>query len=91
MSKKIVCVSFINDSAEFIEVERSPSGNFILLPSYAITNESLQAACARADEIYVSSLFPSSQYDWETFPKVEERYLGSLITSFVKGKRSDVS
>lgn len=90
MSKKIVCVSFYNDSAEFIEVERSPNGNFILLPSYAVTNESMQAACSRADEIYVSSLFPSSQYDWETFPKVEERYLGSLITSFVKGKRPGV-
>jgi hypothetical protein len=50
----------------------------------------MQAACARADEIYVSSLFPSSQYDWETFPKVEERYLGSLITSFVKGKRPGI-
>ena len=89
MRKKIVCVSIINDSAEFIEVERSQDGNYTLLPSYAVTNESLLAACSRADEIYVSSLFPSVQYDWEIFPKVEERYLGSLITSFIKRKRPD--
>ena len=89
MSSKIVCISYINESVDFIEVERSQDGNFTLMSTYAITNESLLAACSRADEIYVSSLFPSAQYNWETFPKVEDRYLGSLITSFFKRKRPD--
>jgi len=56
-------------------------------PSFAFTSESLQAACTRADEIYINGLFPTAQYEWETFPKVQERYLHSLITSSVQRKR----
>jgi hypothetical protein len=89
MSKKIVSISYINGSAEFIELERSQSGSFILSPSFAFTSESLQASCLRADEIYINGLFPTAQYEWETFPKVQERYLHSLITSSVQRKRPD--
>ncbi len=87
MSKKILSISYTNGSAEFLEVERSQSGGFILSPSFAQTNESLQAACARADEIYINGLFPDAQYEWETFPKVQDRYLSSLIVSSLKRKR----
>ena len=87
MSKKILSISYINGSADFIEVERSQSGGFSLASSIAPTGESLQAACTRADEIYINSLFPTAQYEWETFPKVQERYLHSLITSSVQRKR----
>jgi hypothetical protein len=86
MSKKILSICYINGSAEFIEVERSQSGRYSLLSSHAHTGESLQAACARADEIYINSLFPTAQYEWETFPKVQERYLPSLITGSVQRK-----
>jgi hypothetical protein len=34
MSKKIVSISYINKSAEFIEVERSQSGIFTVSPSF---------------------------------------------------------
>lgn len=87
MSKKIVSISYTNGSAEFLEVERSQSGGLTLSPSFAQTSESLQAACARADEIYINGLFPETKYDWETFPKVQERYLSSLIVSSLKRKR----
>ncbi len=87
MSRKIVSISYISGSIEFIEVERSPGGSFTLSPSFAFTNESLQAACTRADEIYINSLFPTAQFEWETFPKVQERYLHSLITSSVQRKK----
>ncbi len=86
MSKKIVSISYLNGSAEFIEVEGSLSGGYTLSPSYAYTGESLQAACARADEIYLNTLFPTAQYEWEIFPKVQERYLHSLITSSIQRK-----
>ncbi|KPJ97851.1 MAG: hypothetical protein AMJ60_10110 [Desulfobacterales bacterium SG8_35] len=87
MSRKIVSISYINGSAEFIEVERSQSGSFILSPPFAYTSESLQAACTRADEIYINGLFPTTSYEWETFPKVQERYLHSLITGSVQKKK----
>ena len=86
MSRKIVSISYISGSIEFIEVEKSQSGSFTLSPSFAFTNESLQAACTRADEIYINSLFPTAQFEWETFPKVQERYLQPLITSSVQRK-----
>jgi len=86
MSKKIVSISYINGSADFIEVELSPDGGFSLSPPYAQTSESLQVACSRADEIYVNGLFPEAGYAWETFPKVQERYLPSLIAGSIKRK-----
>ena len=58
-------ISLINESAEFVEVERSKIGNFTLSPSSVFTKESLQAACSRADEIYVSGLFPTAQFERE--------------------------
>jgi hypothetical protein len=42
MSKKIVCISFINESVEFVEVERSKINSFTLSPSFAFTNESFE-------------------------------------------------
>lgn len=87
MSRKILCINFINGATEYIEAKRSNNGNFVVTPSIGTTVESLLAACRRADEIYVSSLFPSSKYDWETFPKVQESYLRSLVSGFVQRKR----
>lgn len=93
MSKKIVCISFINESVEFVEVKRSNIGNFTLSPSFASTKESLLAACSRADEIHVSGLFPSAQYEREIFPRVQERYLRPLVTNFIQKKNpaADIS
>jgi hypothetical protein len=89
MSKKIVCISFINESAEFVEVERSKIGNFTLSPAFVFTKESLLAACSRADEIYINGLFPTAQFEREIFPKVHERYLRPLVTSFIQRKNPD--
>lgn len=86
MSKKIVSVSFINEAVEFLEAERTQSTIFSFSPSIASTNESLQAACKRADEIYINGLLPSTHYGWEIFPKVEDRYLGSLISNSMQRK-----
>jgi len=86
MSKKIVSVSFINEAVEFLEAERTQSGIISFSPSIASTNESLQAACKRADEIYVNGLLPGTHYGWEIFPKVEDRYLGSLISNSMQPK-----
>ena len=86
MSKKIVTISYRNGSADFIEVERSQSGSFTVSPSVAKTSESMQAACTRADEIYINGLFSTAQYEWETFPKVREQYLHSLIANSVQRK-----
>ncbi len=91
MSKKIVCISFINESAEFVEVERSKIDNFTLSPSFTFTKESLLAACSRADEIYISGLFPTAQFEREIFPKVHERYLRPLVTSFIQRKNPDTN
>ena len=86
MSKKVVSVSFVNEAVEFLEAEMTQSGFFTFSPSIATTNESLQAACKRADEIYVSSLLPDTHYGWEVFPNVEGRYLGSLISNSIQRK-----
>jgi hypothetical protein len=91
MSRKIVCISFINESAEFVEVERSKIGNFTLSPAFVFTKESLLAACSRADEIYISGLFPTAQFEKEIFPKVHERYLRPLVTSFIQRKNPDTN
>ena len=91
MSRKIVCISLINESTEFVEVERSKIGSFILSPPSVFTKESLLAACSRADEIYISGLFPTAQFEKEIFPKVHERYLRPLVTSFVKRKKPDAN
>ena len=89
MSRKILCISFINESAEFVEVERSKIGNFTLSPAFTFTKESLLAACSRADDIYINSLFPTVQFEREIFPKVAERYLRPLVTSFIQRKNPD--
>ena len=87
MSRKILCINFINGAAEYIEAKRSNNGDFVVTPSIGTTSESLLAACRRADEIYVSSLLPSSQYDWETFPKVQKSYQKSLVSGFAQRNR----
>jgi len=91
MSRKIVCISFINESAEFVEVERSKIGHFTLSPAFTFTKESLLAACSRADDIYINGLFPTAQFEREIFPKVNERYLRPLVTSFIQRKNPDTN
>ncbi|MDX1776410.1 MAG: hypothetical protein R3297_07495 [Desulfobulbales bacterium] len=87
MSKKIVSISYLNQSVEFIEAARSQGGNFTRSAASVDTGKSLQDACAKADEIHINGLFPTAQYDWETFPKVQEQYLSSLIANSVKRNR----
>jgi hypothetical protein len=91
MSKKIVSISFSKESVEFLETEKTQTGYITFSPSIATTNESLQAACKRADEIYVNGLLPETHYGWEVFPKVRDRYLESLVLNFVKRKKSSTS
>ena len=86
MSKKAVSVSFISEAVEFLEAERTQSGIFSFSPSIATTNESLQAACKRADEIYINCLLPDTHYGWEVFPKVQDRYMGSLVARSIERK-----
>ena len=91
MSNKVVSVSFINESIDFLEIDSTKSGEYSFSPSIATTNESLLAACKRADEIQVNGLFANAFYGWEVFPKVEERYLKSLVAKFVQRKNSSAS
>jgi len=87
MSKKILCISFINGTAEYTETKKSNNGRFTVMPSIGTTSESLLAASRRADEIYVSTLSPGFDYDLVTFPKVQGGgHLRSQVSGFAKSK-----
>ena len=79
MAKKIVSISQIDDTFQYLEVEKQPAGFFPHPPPPVITQESLRATCHKADEIYLNGLFPGTLYKWELFPKVAKRYLNNLV------------
>lgn len=86
MAKRILSISLIDDTFQYLEVEKQPAGFFPLPPPPTVTQESLMSACRKADEIYLNGIFSRALYEWGTFPKVARRYLTTLITKDARGK-----
>lgn len=86
MAKRILSISLMDDSFQYLEAERQPAGYFPRLPPTAITNEALMSACRKADEIYINGLFPTAIYERELFPKVARRYLQNLVIQDARQK-----
>ncbi|MFH0813293.1 MAG: hypothetical protein V2A69_10725 [Pseudomonadota bacterium] len=86
MAKKILSVSLLEDTFQYLEVEKQPAGFFLQSLPTVITQESLLAACRKADEIYINGLFPTALYEWGTFPKVARRYLNNLVNQDARAK-----
>jgi len=86
LAKKIVSVSLLDNTFQYLEAEKQPGGFFPYTPSSVITQESLMTACRKADQIYINGLFPTALYEWELFPKVAKRYLNTLVTKDAEGK-----
>ncbi|MEA2082672.1 MAG: hypothetical protein U9O82_00205 [Thermodesulfobacteriota bacterium] len=79
MGKSILCICLAEEGAQYIKVEKRRAGLFPQPPETAVTQESLFAACRRADEIYISRPFPTALYEWVPFPKVKNEDLLKLI------------
>ena len=54
MAKKILSVSLIDDAFHYLEIEKQPAGFFVHPPPLFVTQETLRAACQKADEIYLN-------------------------------------
>ncbi len=79
MAKTILTISIVDDVYHFMEIERQPSGLFPHSPQSASTPQALLAACRKADEIYINSVFPSALYHWGVFPKVAKKHMYNLV------------
>ncbi|MCK5545495.1 MAG: hypothetical protein KAI35_09775 [Desulfobulbaceae bacterium] len=79
MGKNILCISLSEEGAQYMEVEKRQADLFPKPPITAASQESLFAACRRADEIYINLPFPSALYEWIPFPKVKKQDLLKLI------------
>ena len=86
MGKRVLCVTYFQESYYFLEVDKQ-SGGFFPQPLSSTTSlEALNAACRKADEIYISGEMQSALYEWEIFPRVAKRYQASLIGQDAKDK-----
>lgn len=86
MGKRVLCVTYFQDSVYFLEVDKQ-SGGFFPQPFSPTTSlEALNVACRKADEIYISGEMPSALYEWEIFPRVAKRYQANLISQDAKDK-----
>ena len=86
MGKRILSVSYIEDTYQYMEIDKQAGGFFPQSPSPSTTVEALLSACRKADEIYINAGFPSALYEWETFPKVNKRYVPNLVNQNAKEK-----
>ena len=86
MAKKILSVSLIDDAFHYLEIEKQPAGFFVHPPPLFVTQETLKAACQKADEIYLNGIFPNTIYEWGLFPKVNRRYLTNLVEKDAREK-----
>lgn len=77
--KKILSVSLIDETFQYLEVNEQAAGFFAESPPLTLTDEALMAACRKADKIYINAAFPSTQYIWDLFPKVAKRYMNDLV------------
>ncbi len=80
MAKKILIVSFIKESIQYLEVEQRSAGYFPLQPvPETVTAHALKSACKRADDIYINSTFSAPHFSVARFPKASKRVLTTLI------------
>lgn len=79
MAKKILSVSYLDGTYQFMEVDKQAGGLFPKPITPSTTVEALVTACRKADEIHVSANLPTAVYEWESFPKVAKRFLGNLV------------
>ena len=86
MAKRILSVSLINGTFQYLEIEKQPAGFFPSSPPTVITEEALMSACRRADEIYINGFFATAIYEWGLFPKVARRYLKNLVDQDARAK-----
>ncbi len=86
MGKRILSVSYIEDSYQYLEIDKQAGGMFPQPSPPTATVESLLAACRKADEIYISAGLPTALYEWEAFPKVAKRYTANLVQQDAKEK-----
>lgn len=91
MGKIILCISLAEDGAQYMEVEKRQADLFPLPPETAASQESLFAACRRADEIYINLPLPAALYEWVPFPKVKKQDLLKLINRDARKKHGTAS
>jgi hypothetical protein len=82
MATKILCVSLTedNDNIDLLRFEkRVNTYKALSQPTWSADLNTLGQACRWADQIFISSEFPSAAYHWAVFPKVQKRYLNNVI------------
>jgi hypothetical protein len=83
---KILSISLIDGVYYYVEAEKKTSGYFPQHPQSTTSVEALTSLCRKADEIYLSSVFPSAIYQRDLLPKVGRRYLPGLVNQQAKEK-----
>ena len=79
MAKKILSVSYLDGTYQFMEVDKQAGGFFPKPVTSSTTVEALVTACRKADEIHISAELSTAVYEWESFPKVAKRFFSNLV------------
>lgn len=86
MGKKVLCISFLDETIQCLEAERQHAGYFPRSTSVVSTNEALLASCKKADEIYINGSFPTATFERQNFPRLKKRLLQNLVSRSAQEK-----
>jgi len=82
VANKILSVSICEDKIDILRLEQGVTKNYTAIkpPEFDIDQQTLEKAARWADQILINADFPSAQYPWDVFPKVNTRILKQLLT-----------
>ena len=82
MAYKILSVSIIEDSIDILRLELGVTNIYgaVDKPQRNVDQKTLEQAALWANEIRINADFPAAEYQWDIFPKVNNRILKQLVT-----------
>ena len=81
MSSKILSVSILEDNIDILRLVLGVTNVYTVVggPERDVDQKTLEQAAQWADEIRINADFPSAEYQWSIFPKVNNRILKQLV------------
>lgn len=81
MANKILSVSILEDNIDILKLELGVTNAYTVVEEaqFDVDQQTLDRAAQWADEIRINADFPSAEYQWSTFPKVNNRLLKQLV------------
>ena len=81
MANKILSVSILEDNIDILKLELGVTNAYTVVEKaqFDVDQQTLDRAAQWADEIRINADFPSAEYHWGIFPKVNNRILKQLV------------